>query len=78
MKTFFITRKNKKESEDKKLKKCFQLLTLIFTISLLTLAVFFTKLDEAIENKTEEKENYASVFKESKLHQIIFCESTEL
>ena len=78
MKTSFVTQKSKKENEDKKLKKCFQLLTLIFTISLLTLGVFFSRLDKIIDEKTEEKQDYVYVFKESKLHQIIFNESTEL
>ena len=78
MKTSFVTQKSKKENEDKKLKKCFQLLTLIFTISLLTLGVFFSWLDKIIDEKTEEKQDYVYVFKESKLHQIIFNESTEL
>ena len=78
MKTSFVTQNSKKENEDKKLKKCFQLLALIFTISLLTLGVFFSRLDKIIDEKTEEKQDYVYVFKESKLHQIIFNESTEL
>ena len=66
----------KVQKEEKRIKKYFEVLLLVFTLASIAVILALSDLDKKIEKEASNTEDYVSVFKESELHEILF-ESTE-
>lgn len=76
MKTFF-SEKNISSLNENKLKKYFEIMLLVFTLTSLTIILSLSWMNNEIEAKKENTEDYVAVFKESELHEILFKQSEE-
>ena len=62
----------KTKKEEKSIKKYFEVLLLVFTLTVFTVILALSDLDRKIEEDNINTEDYVSVFKESELYDIIF------
>ena len=62
------------KKEEKNFKKYFEILLLVFTLTIISVILALSQLDSKIEEEKANKEDYVSVFEESKLHEILFSE----
>lgn len=65
------------KKEEKRIKKYFEVLLLVFTLTAITVILALSQIDEKIEYKDANTEDYVSVFKESELHEMLFSEKAE-
>lgn len=73
MKTNINNRTIKKSKENKiEIKKCFQILLLVFTITVLTIALSADKIIKEVEANKENLNEYVSVFLENDLEKLLF------
>lgn len=61
------------KKEEKNLKKYFEVLLLVFTLTAITVILALSQLDSKIDEEKTNTEDYVSVFKESQLHEILFA-----
>lgn len=63
--------------EDKKFKKYFEVLLLVFTLTLITVILALSRINEKIDAENDISKDYVSVFKESELYEILFSSINE-
>ena len=72
--SFFERKQNvqKEQKEEKRIKKYFQILLLIFTVTFLTVTLTIDKITEGIERKNLNSQDYVSVFNETDFKKTLF------
>lgn len=65
------------KKEEKRIKKYFEALLLVFTLTAITVILALSQLDNKIEEEKVNSEDYVSVFKESELHEILFSKESQ-
>ena len=58
--------------EEKKIKKYFEVLLLVFTLTAITVILSLSQLDHKLKEEKNNTEDYVSVFKETELYEILF------
>lgn len=69
MKISFYQREKK---EEKSIKKYFEVLILVFTLTVITVILALSNLDNSAREENINTEDYVSVFKESEIYDILF------
>ncbi len=67
----------KVKKEEKTIKKYFEILLLVFTLTAITVILALSQIDEKIEEEKVNTEGYVSVFKESDLYEMLFSSQAE-
>ncbi len=67
----------KEKKEEGNIKKYFDVILLVFTLTIITVILILSKLDEISEEQMKNSTDYVSVFKESELYNVLFPEENE-
>lgn len=62
----------KTKKEEKGIKKYFEILLLVFTLTIITVILALSHFEEKAMDENINTEDYVSVFKESELYEILF------
>lgn len=62
----------REKKDENKLRKYFEMLILVFVLTVGTLIFTFNKINEISEKQKDQWADYVSVFKESELHGVLF------
>jgi len=65
---------HKYKKEEGIIKKCFEILLLAFTLTVIATLLALSRMDSKIEEAKENSKDYVAVFKESELHKVLFDE----